>query len=453
MKSTLSLILLVLLAIAGIWYLDPLSPTTSSSYGGRRVFGDISFNDIKKVTIKRREEEFHFLPREESNGVLSWKMENPAVEEVNTFRIRSLMAAILEFELFDPFSPDTENLEQYGFDETALSLTIETVTGAATILFGKESEFLGGRYAQIADKETIALVPNDLFDAANYSSGDFRERQPITYQDEELLGVSFTGSGERFELTRESGGAWKMIQPQESDIVPGTVQRLSQALRGLVTKDFYPSTEENLKRFRLTEPDYLIELHLQSGQDLSLSLSGPKIGREQASTYLYSGGDTIYEILPRTIPGFQVNEAFFRAEPVFPFFVSEIRGVVLKQKERELRLESASKKEWLVNDQPGDTLFIDRFLTELTELKPEAFAHSSGEFGFGDPFASMTVTTNERSLTLIIGSLFPASGLRKGRAAKVAGSTEVLLFEETTLRALFPSAEKLQVVDEAPEEL
>jgi len=123
------------------------------------------------------------------------------------------------------------SLADFGLEDPSLRLTVRCDLQDATVSFGRHTPGGDGVYARISDRSGVCVVASNVFASVDLSLDDLRNPKLLTDGPISVSAVDVRRSPGRFvRVSRQTSGAWQMLEPAKAPVAAARVTALVQML-------------------------------------------------------------------------------------------------------------------------------------------------------------------------------------------------------------------------------
>lgn len=282
------LIVMILLALGVVVYfvvnkINRKNPENSSQNTVDLLY--ISHVDIASVSVHHRDGNIIVAVNKEvssgENYVYTYSGNDKGQGIYSQSEMGLFLSSMSSFVGCVPVS-ENANLAEYGLDAPRFTVTITKVDGSnKVILIGNLSPDSSSCYICAGGSNSVYRVSSDKFDYASKLSNDFLDTRLLDVQIEELLNVKIFRKIDGVELSASciydeasDSYSFRFNKPFDIDSSAYFV-RLMENVCSLSADRYEDSTNENLTKYKLVDPEYRFILNLKSGQIYTIELSSP----------------------------------------------------------------------------------------------------------------------------------------------------------------------------------
>ncbi|TMA59593.1 MAG: DUF4340 domain-containing protein [Deltaproteobacteria bacterium] len=264
----------------------------------------------------------------------------------------------------------------------------------------------------------------------NKQAKDLRDKQLVTFQDDDVQRVDVASGGQTTTLVRKGKDAW-VVQPGDQPADPTEVRSYLSTLRSTRATDFPDDAPADLGKYGLDQPRLAVTLAIgKDGTETQTLLLGSE-GTQGTQKLVYAkraNQPTVYAVgdwTPRSL-GKQAND--FRDKTVLTFDQSRVGRVVIDHKGGGPSATLARGGDaWTVDGADGKKAketAISRFVDDLHDLRGASIAaEPAGDlapYGLDAPDLRITLTDKDGQA---IGTIVGAKHDAKYYVMKAGGQT------------------------------
>jgi len=279
---------------------DELQDNAADEFRNRRLVR-LDADDVRGVTIQSGSETTEL--RRDGN---TWKIVRPVDAVADESAGGNLASAVVDLEADEFVESNPADLAKYGLDRPRLTITATGPSGEETVAFGSSAGDDGGRYARRQGENVVVTVADFLFDDVNKQYAELRNRNLLTFENDDVTRISLVNPSGAVELEKQ-GGAWQMLKPRR---VPANANRVADLLFAL-GQPADAAVEENaidLAKYGLDKPQVTAIVSTRDGRTQSLF-----VGRSSARPGHYVRTSTtanlVLDVSMETVQALQVSES------------------------------------------------------------------------------------------------------------------------------------------------
>ena len=355
----------------------------------------VASDDVTAVTLTFPDRE---LALRKQDG--TWQLVKPIEAPADEAAVKSLLGALTGAEIQRSLDELPSDLASFGLDTPDPTVQLATATGdLPPIAVGKNAAIGGRTYVRVGDEPKIVLVPSSLKFALDKQPKDLRDKQLLTFKDEDVTRVDIApAEGPPVALVRKDKDAWT-LEPGDQPTDITEVRSYLSSLRSARAIDF----PENTEATGLDTPRLTVTVSLGSNPAQTLLIGADTTQGTQKQVFakradrptIVTLGDWSFRTLGK-------DAWQFRDKTVLGFGNDRVGRIVLERKEGPgATLVHGEPGGWTVD---GETQSkggaIQRFVDDLRELKGSAIAQEPAKdlktFGLDGPDLRLTVIDREQ---------------------------------------------------------
>lgn len=455
LRSTLVLLLVLILLCAGYWAMIRFERTAARSADeARKVFSFVR-EDIRTLSIKRLEEGPTVGVRSQ-DGVWAIAAPYPHIRPnpIVWDRVANNLAELRSTRTVEEKPSD---LEKYVLDQPELVVQATTADEKQVELHvGIVDPTQRFRYAQ-ADNGPILLITVNAFWELDKGLADLRDSKIIDVGEEGITRIEYarlradeSGSKEYEEstpvvVTKSADGLWRMSLPVEALADQDRIAQIVKFLQFERGRD-YVNNPETLADYGLDPPRFRITVNAGTearSQPVYVGRLAP--AKQKPGVYakfpsepaVFVLAADITELIPGSPDSWRETRLATRPQ-------TELTSIHYVSQTDDFTLERDDELGWrLANpNEEADQVSVSSFITSLKEAKAESFPENAGpESGLDTPAVSIGLLYRgeEKPGVIRIGAQAPEGGYRyatqdTGVVAKVAETTLAPLCNRTRLQ-------------------
>jgi len=246
--------------------------------------------DVQKVQVRADGKDLTLVQKDGA-----WRIEQPAAYPADAAAVRNFLSSLRAMRALDFPADQPTDLATYGLDQPRLTLTL-TVGKDLTekrVLVGKENE-KKEIYVQTSGQPTVYTVSEWVFRDLNKSTGDFRDKTVLAFDQNSVTAVDIVRSdGGRVKLNRGADQRWT-AEGLDGTLSDTAVTQYLTDLHDLKGHDIAADAPNDLAAFGLAPPQLTATLLGADSKPLGAVLLGTRDANETTEyTAMRSGGSTV----------------------------------------------------------------------------------------------------------------------------------------------------------------
>lgn len=430
-KTTLILVVALLLAVAGIWWLRPESrEATKENTPGADQLLALAPDDVTAFEIKSGDETACSFTKEGDK----WKMTSPIKGPAQSGTVASDVRLLTNLKYDKAYGP---NDDPPGDDLTSLSkprhvARLTDKTGKAHVLrIGNRQALSSRTYVSKEGDDKVYVVDADLNKSLNHKVEDYRGKRIIDVESNDVVSVQVTG--EQSFTAAKQGAGWMIEAPEKARADLAALNKITRGICGLTVAKFIDDTPDSLRIYGLEPPRVSVTITSKvkkpSGEEAT---SQPTEGGTIETTVQF--GSTIDDKVFAKVVGdesagvFEVNKSVLdnvapkldavRDKRIVELVPSRVQAITLTTQSGESLTLSRNGVNWMIAP-PGPTIAsetaelaaVNDLLNTLRDLKAVGFEEGNRpEFGLDDPRTKLELSVQGKTapIELAVGGLTPS---------------------------------------------
>lgn len=354
-------------------------------------------------------------------GEAGWRLTKPVEAPADETTVKNLIRAIAECEVKKSLDDVPADLAPFGLGtpDVIIKLSLKD-RDLPLIRVGKTSPVGNSTYVQRADEAKVQLTGAAFHAGMDKQVKDLRDKQIVTYVDDDVTGIALQGPGRDVRLGKVDG-KWRFEQPGDYAVDETTVRAFLSTLRTLRATDFATDTAGDLAPYGLDNPQLTITISVANEAERKQILIGGENDKKEnyiktaARPTVYTVGDWASRDLNKG-----VND--FRDKTVLAFPRDQVARLEIKSaNEAAIVLTRGADKTWTLAGADTKPLEnqVELYLAGLKDLKGyEVVTDAPGDpaaYGLGTPLLEITLSDQESK---------PLGTVRLGSYAKEPSTRE-----------------------------
>ena len=335
-----------------------------------------------------------------TKGDQGWRLTKPVEAPADDTAVKALVTSLADAEVQKSLDQVPSDLTPFGLAPPTVTATVTTKSGVQpAIAVGKNTAIGGKTYVRRGDEPKIFLTASSLQFGLNKQAKDLRDKQILTYQDDDVTKVEITPAGGGVTtLTRKDKDAWT-VDPGDHPADITEVRSYLSSLRSTRAVDF----PDDVGKAALDAPRLTVTVSTKGGVQ-TLLLGGELTQGQQKQVFakradqptVYTVGDWAFRTLGKDAPQ-------FRDKTVLGFAPDRVGKIVLERKDGPgVTFTRAANGDWQIEGAEAGkskTSTIVRLVDDLKDLRGSGIASEPpGElsrFGLDAPDLKLTLTDKD----------------------------------------------------------
>ena len=407
------------------------------------AFKNFEVSKLESIEIRKEGSQFKLKNRgfgkKSENTVADdeWQIDGTEGAYVDPATLTALTTSLSTLKL-DTTLPKEDvdgDLAVYGLKEPLLTVALKGNDLASEVLLGKSNQYMSKRYMKLSTDENVYMIDEAFFTSANKNREDFRDTTPVSFLDSEVKSVTVNQGKVTIKLNQTDKKDWIMSQPISSAASGPIVAAMFKNLRNLKAEKFIDDVKDYAP-YKLDAPELKISLEFaENTKQPSQVITMARVNAEVGEKYYFSiaGRPSVFETKQNPFILLPAKADDFREKNLFNFASDEVNRAEVELEDGAKIIVVKDKENWKVNSKDGDKVFIDQWLSNLSETVADSFPAAATDYGFGKPKYKLSIELEgplKRNLT--IGSEFKdVSGAKKYYAAADDLNNPFIISEET----------------------
>jgi len=365
-----------------------------------------------------------------------WRITQPVEADADETTVKNLLNAVADAEVKRTLDEVPQDLAVYGLTTPVVKAKLVLKDGKSVPLvsFGKDTPVGFSTYAQKEGDAKVILVPQTLRMGVVKEVKDLRDREILTFNNEEVKKLEIRGPDREIVLNKAETG-WALEKPTQAKADETEVKTFLSNLRSLRAQDFIEEPALGLKEFGLDPPQMSINITNSDNSRKTVLIGGEKtddkgtknryVKRADLEKPLFLAGEWVWRDLDK-------NVADFRDKTVAQFPAEQVKKVEVKRRDGEgFTLTRGADNKWSIDKTQEGTLrepALSQFVDELRQLRGFEIAAENptdlGAYGLDAPVVSAVVSDGEgKKLATILTGQKGEGESRKTFAMAEGGQT------------------------------
>lgn len=534
MRTWTSLLFLALF-IAGLFYLLRVElPESEKREKLEFVFHALPKESFRSIAISKGGQRFTLRrdtqaaesgeAAEKAAAPERWNFNTISGADADVSALNALLGALKDIKYGEaiPKADMESNLEVYGLANPAITLEVEyegqdKKDARLFLELGKKNAYLNQRYLRVysdpaAKEGPVYLIPETLHAAADKDPADFRNKNPISFADADILKSEFDRAGSVIEIERvkeaqEPGdprtfSRWRMLKPISDRVSDSAFMDMIRALRSLKVTEFIDGeAAADKSKFGLDAPEARIRITFSEEskrQPLEVLIKSSDqvkqnpLNKKSGVFFSLGSNPSVYYAEPAMPSALAKEPDALRETQLLRFNYDQAASFSYTREDGETISASRERQkppptpgsegfslpwnDWLVDGASGDQVFIRQLLVDMSNIKAAAFPNNSAitadqakrrftlNFEDGKKLTLLIMSETEYHKSEPVSSEAAASGKSSGKnsaaakekgflAAVLAGDDDkprdVMVLSKADVEKLFPRKEVILPAKEA----
>lgn len=301
-------------------------PTSETESEVEKVF-DLEAGDLREIEIQRKEGVSIELGKDGE----SWRILEPIQADADSTEVDTLLSNItglertrVVYEGAEAEEGDEVNLSDFGLGEPELEVLfkIEEESESKGFLMGNETPTGTNRYAKLVGDDKVFLVSSHLKRNFEKEAWDLRDKKVLHFEPDQVQKVMLAGPEGEVILAKSGEEQWNVTTPSfcraDRYIASSLISRFETAkMEEIVTE-----STENLDEYGLSQPAYEVNLELDGGHSVKLSVGGERDGRFYARNGARS---EVFLVASSLVDDIKKDASEYRSKRLFDYATYQVK--------------------------------------------------------------------------------------------------------------------------------
>ncbi|MCB9858351.1 MAG: DUF4340 domain-containing protein [Phycisphaerales bacterium] len=426
-KTTLILVLALLLAVAGLWWLRP-GPTNSSDAdetGSKKLLG-LDPDNITAFEIKSGNETACSFVKDQSD----WRMTSPISGLAQTRTVADDVRLLAELDYDKAYSakddPPGDELTSLSKPRRIVKLTDKD--GKAHVLrIGNQQALSSRTYVAKEGDDKIYLVDADLNKTLKRKLEDYRGKRVTEVNSADVVRVQVTGDNSFTAVKRPTG--WAIDEPEKARADLTALNKIINGIAGLTVTKFIDDTPDSLRIYGLEPPRVTVALTTEKkppAADESTGVEsqtttvafGSVIDDNVFARLVHEGDTTVFQVKKSVLDNVAPELTAVRDKRIVELLPTRAQSISITTQSGESMSMTRDGVKWLIapptaeaTSKTAEPIAVNDLLNTLRDLKAVGFEDGARtEFGLDDPRVKLRIDVQGRTepIELAIGALTPS---------------------------------------------
>jgi hypothetical protein len=368
-------LVLVLAVLGGVYYFISTNKKNEEKKDDTVTIFETEKDKISEINIVTQGSNLVFYKDGDT-----WKEKTSGNVKLVQSKIDSLVYDVSNIKAEQVVEEKAKDLNQYGLETPKSTVNVKLTDGKIkTFYVGDQTPSKTAYYFKDKDKEAVYTIYSSKGETLSSSLENFRDRTLVALKPEEITSFTIEGKNRerivvkaKTETTNDQTGAlstWDVIEPYKKD---GDNQNINEMvlskLPEITVKDFVEDKPDDLGKYGLSSPSYVIQVTDKNNNSVKLLLGDSK---DDAIYLKVEGSDPVYTVDAKKLE-FKDVTAFMLAEK-FAYIVNidKVDKFVINHEGRQSTFEiirKGDKTEYKVNGKEASEDLFKKFYQEVIGL-------------------------------------------------------------------------------------
>ena len=416
-KTTLILLLVFCLLLAGVLFIEYKSNTAREKKEKEEKLTDFKASEVEKISLKAEGQEAITLQKDEKGN---WQIIEPMVAEADNYEANSLAENFASLKIEQVVDNQPADLKSYEIPKKEISLWLKGQKEPVRILIGLENPLDSSLYAKREDQSRVVLVSSSLKYSLDKKLYDLRNKEILKFETKEVQAIEVKSRDLNWKAGKKAEN-WIFVYPLEALASNYQIDNLLDSLSRLRAKEFLVEEKKpgDFQSFGLDQPEFIVNLTLAESKELIFCLTR----RNDKVIATNSLTKKIIEVDSQIINDLSKKLNDLREKKVAIFNSWEVAGITISQQNKvisvtkeKLKEKNKEQEKWrLLADsnkkEAADESKIESLIRKLEYLEALEFIDQPGnltDFGLDKPQLEITLKVKpegqeEKEIKLLIG--------------------------------------------------
>jgi len=390
--------------------------------------------DIAQITVKNAEGEF-VLQKDKD----SWKMVQPLATKADKSSADSLATDIAQAKSDRALDEPNPNFKNFGLEPAVVKLTVKLGSGQTHQLELGDKDFSSSSvFGRIPGQNKILLLASSLHSSATKKLFDFRDKNVLEFQRDQLKGMNILTKGKEYALEK-AGDDWHIKKPFESRADNTETNSIVGDLEFAKVEEFVDSPAD-LKSYGLAPPVVRVDLFLGDNRARKTLLVGNKID----SNYYAKdeARDAVFKIKEDLFKKLDFESTKIRDKKVLRFERANVKQIDIKLPDKEFTFFRGSDDKWKMSKpsgHQGKVISEYKIFWPLEDLEGKELIDNANladaKFGFTSPSAQIRIVDKSgKTSEVTLGKLDNEQVFAKTNSGITVYKVEKKILEDLNLK-------------------
>ncbi|MCA9255076.1 MAG: DUF4340 domain-containing protein [Phycisphaerales bacterium] len=427
-KTTLILVLALLVAVAGIWWLRPASTESpgEEAANGSRPLLSLDPDDVTAFEIKSGDEVACSFVKRDAEWRMTAPISGPA-QSRNVDNDVSLLAK-LEYDKAYGAKDDPPGEELTSLDKPRRVVKLTDKSGKAHVLrIGNQQALSSRTYVSKEGDDNVYLVDADLNGTLKRKLEDYRGKRVTEISTADVVRVQVTGD-ESFTAVKQGTG-WAIESPEKARADLTVLNRIINGVAGLTVTKFIDDAPDSLRIYGLEPPRVTVTLTTKKKPSADDATAEPEttettvafgsaIEDNVFAHLVGAGGATVFQVAKTAMDSVSPALSDVRDKRIVDLQPMRAQTIQLTSASGESITLSREGVQWLIAppapsdvSETAEPVAVNDLLNALRDAKAVGFEDGvRPEFGFDAPRVRLRIDVQGRNapLEISVGGLTPS---------------------------------------------
>ncbi len=380
----------------------------------------VSVAEVEELIISRDGKEFRVKKEGDKYQIIY-----PIKAKADDNAVKALLALLLRAEKERRLSDASSELAAYGLQQPKLQVSIKAKgKGENWVVFGNAN--VSGEYvfAKHRDNKEVFLVPVVVKRVADRTLYDLRDKTVLAVAKGKVTKLEVSYQGTRLVVEKDDKGHWQLTKPLPARGGKEEIDRFLGKLSELKAAGFKQDSPKDLAPLGLVKPVSWIKVWHQGEPEPATLMIGSRDKQGRFNAKLTDKAE-VFLLDNKFVAGLPNKPDDLRERSPLIFEVLKVDKVSLARDGLAILAEKKEGKWQILTPSltPAAEVRMNAWLWDIRELKAKRFIDTYPKglkaYGLDNPSASLTLWSENKKFTLLMGKLGETTFYAKDKAARV----------------------------------
>jgi hypothetical protein len=307
-----------------------------------------------------------------------WKVTDPLYTEADESTINSMLASLLTAEKDNEFTIDPGRVADYGLDNRAVYVKLETNQGEQDSIRLGENTPVGSFVFSNKTDSLVFTISQSVKNNFSKKLFDIRDKKILHFKRADVQQIMVQNSFGKFDFEKTDASDWTLQninRPADNTKISGLLSKLENNR----IKEFVDEEGSQLKKYGLDKPAYQVDLLLSPEQGQKRLFISREVGKKY-----YARDESrrpIFEVDSFLVKDINQKINDFRTKDLASFNRSDINRITVEYADTLFTCLKDTAGKWFLQDSNGQALQqqkINSFFSNLDYTSVNEFVKDGG---------------------------------------------------------------------------
>jgi hypothetical protein len=315
---------------------EPASETESE----REEVFDLEVDEVHEIEIRRKEGETLELAKDGD----SWRIQKPIQADADSTEVETLLSNITGLERTrvvhegaDNTEGDEVNLSDFGLEEPELEVLFKVgeESESSGFLMGDETPTGTNRYAKLVANDKVFLVSSYSKNNFEKEAWDLRDKNVLHFESGDVQKVTLTGPEGEVVLAKSGEDQWNVTTPSFCRADRYKVSSLVSRFETAKMEEIVSVSTDDLDEYGLSQPTYELDLELDGGRSVKLSVGNENDGRFYARD---EARPEVFLVASNLVDDIKKDASEYRSKRLFDYATYQVKKFQIAPSDQPTRV-------------------------------------------------------------------------------------------------------------------